>query len=71
MARKETQEMEKVTLNLFKGDFAKLRELHPQLGAGKAARVLVRSHIQKVEEEMAQSAAPIPLSPLTKEVLPS
>lgn len=46
----------KHTLNLFEGDFAKLGELYPALGAGVVVRQLVRNYLVGVE---AKSAAEI------------
>ncbi len=49
MRRKEDFPLQKVTLVLYDGDFARLRDLHPRLGASKVVRTLVRKHIQEVE----------------------
>ena len=54
MRRKEDYKLEKVTLNLRDGDFARLRHLHGRLGAGKVIRELVIGHIKRVEEVIAQ-----------------
>lgn len=54
MRRKEDYALEKVTLNLRKGDFVRLRDLHGRLGAGKVVRELVIGHIRRVEETVAQ-----------------
>ncbi len=35
---------------LYDGDFARLRELHPRLGASKVVRTLVRKHIREIED---------------------
>jgi len=35
---------------MFKGDFARLRELHGRVGAGKVIRRLVEGHIARVEQ---------------------
>lgn len=48
MKRKSDYPLEKQTLNLRKGDFARLQELHPQLGAGRVVRELVVAHIDRV-----------------------
>jgi hypothetical protein len=55
MRRKEDFELEKVTLNLRKGDFERLRGLHGRLGAGKVIRELVMGHIKRVETGAAQA----------------
>lgn len=45
-------DLQKVTLNLFDGDFERCRELYPDLGAGKVIRTLVRSFIEKEERKI-------------------
>lgn len=47
--RQETDPLQKVTMNLYDGDFARLSELYPSLGAGKIVRELVRAHLTKIE----------------------
>lgn len=47
-------ELEKVTLNLRVGDFARLRELHPDLPAGLVVRKLVTDHIEKMEQKLSE-----------------
>lgn len=49
MKAKQPYPIEKVTLNLRKGDFARLRELHPQLGSGPVVARLVISYLNKVD----------------------
>ena len=49
MAKKAEEDLTKHTLNLFPGDYAKLQELYPDLGAGPVIRRLVRDFINKVE----------------------
>lgn len=49
MARKSPNPMEKVTLNLFKGDYAKLGATYPLAGAALIIRRLVRKHIESLE----------------------
>lgn len=44
--------LQKVTLNLFEGDFGKLQELYPRIGAAKVVRDLVRAHLRKREEPL-------------------
>ena len=41
--------LEKVTLNLFDGDFARLGELYPSIGPSLALRKILRAHIAKIE----------------------
>jgi len=53
--KKEEFPIEKVTLNLFQGDFAKLRELHgDRLGASRVVRTLVRAHLNAVSAKVEQ-----------------
>lgn len=63
MRRRETLEIEKVTMNLFKGDRFRLQDLHGRLGYGKVIRELVRAHIERAE---AAGADKIPAQPLTE-----
>lgn len=49
---KKDTNLEKETLNLYRGDFAKLQKFHPELGAGAVIRELVRAHILKVEAKL-------------------
>lgn len=47
MTRKaEEFPLQKVTLLLYEGDFDRLRELKPDLGASKVVRLLVRKYIR-------------------------
>lgn len=59
--RKEIEELKKHLVNLYEGDYEKLQVLHPRLGASKAIRLMVRAHIQRVEEAQAQNAKPVQL----------
>lgn len=47
----DREEMKKTkhTLWLREGDFRKLAEIHPELGSSKVVRLLVASHIDKME----------------------
>lgn len=45
----ETIPVSRHTLWLFKGDYARLRELSPRLGAAIIIRRLVRAYIVKIE----------------------
>lgn len=51
MLRRENAPLQKVTLNLVKGDFAFLQEKYPELGAGKIVRELVRALVKKQQEK--------------------
>lgn len=48
---KNDEDLSKHTLNLFPGDYDKLRELFPDVGAGPIIRKIVRNFITKVEQE--------------------
>lgn len=41
--------LQKHTLNLFEGDYEKLRALYPDVGAGAIVRRIVRRFIEQVE----------------------
>jgi hypothetical protein len=43
------EDLEKVTLNLFPGDFQRLGELFPTIGASKALRSILRKYLQDIE----------------------
>lgn len=47
--RKSREQLQKHTLQLFEGDYAKLQELHSDVGAAYIIRTIVRTYIQKVE----------------------
>lgn len=42
-------ELQKVTLNLFKGDYRRVQDLFPEVGAGKVIRQLVRKFLDQSE----------------------
>jgi hypothetical protein len=44
-------ELQKHTLNLFPGDYAKLQELYPDLGAATIIRRIIRAFITQIEEK--------------------
>lgn len=69
MRRKESRPIQKVSLNLYADDMAKLRALHPRLGSGKVIRELVAAHIKRVEEQAAQSAGVVPNIVIAKDLL--
>ena len=52
MPRKKQPDMTKHTLWFFAGDFAKLSEFYPEIGASHVVRVLVRKHIEKIESQV-------------------
>lgn len=49
MKRKQPFDLEKITINIRKGDPARLRELHPQLGYGPVIARLVIGYLNKVD----------------------
>lgn len=54
MRRIEDFPLQKVTLNLFEGEFARLQSLYPNLGAGRVVRDLVHSHLRSIDEKTNQ-----------------
>jgi hypothetical protein len=54
MKRKAPYPLQKVTLNLRRGDFDRLRVLHGRRGAGKVIRELVIGHLGRVDTAVAQ-----------------
>lgn len=52
MKRKHPFEIQKVTINIRKGDFDRLRELHPTIGAGPAIARLIIGYLNKVDAGM-------------------
>ena len=52
--KKAAYELQKVTLNLRKGDWEWLRQMHGEYGAGKTIRALVIGHRERAEGKAAQ-----------------
>jgi len=46
-----SNDLQKHTLNLFSGDYAKLQDLCPDIGASVVIRRIVRTFINRVEEK--------------------
>lgn len=44
-------DLSKHTLNLFPGDYAKLQDLYPDIGAATIIRRIVRAFITQIEEK--------------------
>lgn len=44
------QELTKHTLNLFKGDYEKLAELYPDVGAAPVIRRIVRKFLESLDQ---------------------
>lgn len=42
--------LEKISVRLFEGDWHRLQRKYPIAGAGAALRVLLRNHLNKVDE---------------------
>lgn len=47
--QKDNQELSKHTLNLYLGDYEKLRSFYPDVGAGAVIRRIVRRYIEQIE----------------------
>lgn len=47
--QKDDEGLQKHTLNLYEGDYEKLRQLYPDVGAGPIVRRIVRRFIEQVE----------------------
>ncbi len=52
-------ELQKHTLNLFPGDYAKLQQFYPDLGAATIIRRIVRRFVEQIEEKGADVQAEI------------
>lgn len=48
MKRKADYPIKKHSLNLRDGDWERLQEMHPRLGAGRVIRELVIAHVDRV-----------------------
>lgn len=46
--RKSKDSLQKHTLQLFEGDYAKLQDLHPEVGAASVIRTIIRQYIIKL-----------------------
>lgn len=49
MAKADEEGLQKHTLNLYPGDYEKLRTFYPDVGAGAVIRRIVRSYIKQIE----------------------
>lgn len=55
MRRREDRAISKHTLNLYAGDYEKLRALYStRVGAAKIIRDIIHAHLRKIEEDAAQ-----------------
>lgn len=66
--RREDFPLEKVTLNLYKGEFQQLQHLFPRIGSGKVIRTLVHNLIRQVNERVSQETAP-PNLPIPEDII--
>lgn len=48
----ERELVHKHTINLYEGDFERLQEMYPELGAGIVVRKLVRKHLHSIEQNL-------------------
>lgn len=48
--KKSSEPIHKHTLNLFEGDYEKIQNLYPNIGAGKIIRHIVRDFIKKLDD---------------------
>lgn len=49
MSKDDEDGLSKHTLNLYPGDYEKLRELYPDVGAAAVIRRIVRRYIEQIE----------------------
>lgn len=47
--KKDEHDLQKHTLNLFEGDYARIQALYPDIGAGPVIRRVLRSFIEQAE----------------------
>lgn len=52
MPKPKDLDLEKVTLNLYRGDFGRIQAAYDAIGGSKAIREIVRKHIRELEERM-------------------
>lgn len=63
MPRKE-EDLEKVTIRLFRGDAEKLSQIYPNVGYNEAIRKIVRNHIRTIEERKSMLRSQVDLEKL-------
>jgi len=59
--RKEDHDLQKVTLNLFAGDWESLQTWHPELGASKVVREIIHAYVKANEERFNQQTKSVQL----------
>jgi len=69
MPKKSDIPLEQKPIRLFAGDFARLNEMYPDLGATSVIRTLVRAHIKRVDAAVAPLDIELPTGQL-EELLP-
>ena len=45
----KSEELQKHTLNLFSGDYERVQQFYPDVGAGPVIRRVIRSFIEQIE----------------------
>lgn len=55
----KSEELQKHTLNLFPGDYEKLRGYYPDVGAGAVIRRIVRAYVEQIEAHGAELDAKV------------
>lgn len=45
----KSEELQKVTMNLYAGDYGKLQELYPDVGAAVIIRRIVRKYLEQID----------------------
>lgn len=55
----KNSDLHKVTMNLFAGDYAKLQDFYPDIGAATIIRRIVRAFITQIEERGSDGVAEI------------
>ena len=57
MSRHKDESLEKVTLRLFTGDIARIKEYYPNLGHNRAIREIISKHLRSLDEKTSQRRA--------------
>jgi len=53
-ARRESEPLVKVTLNLYARDYERIGALYPELGQARFLRALLRTHLNRVDRRAAE-----------------
>ena len=56
MKRKSDRPLQKVTLNVYRGDWDSLKDLHPEIGPSLALREILHAHVEGIKEQVARTA---------------